>query len=70
MHSKKSRPRANQNPAPVLGCIATDAHRVEEFSYLRFGAGQGRRGWLEKDDVLNTRPMTKLRLLLAGTMRR
>ena len=56
--------------AGVLVSIATDAHRVEELSYLRFGVGQARRGWLEKDDVLNARPLAKLRPLLARTMRR
>ena len=56
--------------AGVLVSIATDSHRVEEFSNLRFGVGQGRRGWLEKDDVLNSRSLTKLRPLLARTMRR
>ena len=56
--------------AGVLVSIATDAHRAEELSYLRFGVGQGRRGWLEKGDVLNTRSLAKLRPLLARTMRR
>jgi len=56
--------------AGVLVSIATDAHRAEELSYLRFGVGQGRRGWLEKGDVLNSRSLAKLRPLLARTMRR
>jgi DNA polymerase (family 10) len=56
--------------AGVLVSIATDAHRAEELSYLRFGVGQGRRGWLEKSDVLNSRSLAKLRPLLARTMRR
>jgi DNA polymerase (family 10) len=30
--------------------------------------GQARRGWLEKDDVLNTRSLTQLRKLLKSTM--
>ena len=55
--------------AGVLISIATDAHRAEELAYLRFGVGQGRRGWLERDDVLNTRSLAKLRPLLARTMR-
>ena len=55
--------------AGVLVSIATDAHRAEELSYLRFGVGQGRRGWLEKGDVLNTRTLDQLRPLLARTMR-
>jgi DNA polymerase/3'-5' exonuclease PolX len=39
--------------AGVLVSIATDAHRVEELSCLRFGVGQGRRGRLEKGHVLD-----------------
>jgi len=41
--------------------ISTDAHTVAELDYLRFGVGQARRGWLEPDDVLNTRPWAELR---------
>jgi len=35
--------------------ISTDAHRTSELDYMRFGIGQARRGWLEREDVLNTR---------------
>jgi len=31
---------------------------------MRLGVGQARRGWLEKDDVLNTRPWGALQKLL------
>lgn len=31
---------------------------------LRYGVGQARRGWLEKADVLNTRPLAELQHLL------
>jgi DNA polymerase (family 10) len=48
--------------------INSDAHRVEDFANLRFGVGQARRGWLEKKDVLNTRPLSALRRLLKQTM--
>ena len=54
--------------AGVLVSIATDAHRTQELGYLRFGIGQARRGWLEKADILNTRPLRELRRLLAATM--
>ena len=52
----------------VLISINSDAHSVWDFANLRFGIGQARRGWLEKRDVLNTRPLALLRPLLAGTM--
>lgn len=40
--------------------INTDAHRVEELDFIRYGVGQARRGWLEPGDVLNTRPLDAL----------
>jgi DNA polymerase (family 10) len=52
----------------VLVSIDSDAHSVMEFANLRFGVGQARRGWLAKDDVLNTRPLAALRPLLRRTM--
>lgn len=52
----------------VLIAINTDAHSTKDFDNLRFGIGQGRRGWLTRKDVLNTRPMGELRRLLKGTM--
>jgi DNA polymerase (family 10) len=44
--------------------ISTDAHSVNELDYLRFGVGQARRGWLEAEDVLNTRSWKELKKLL------
>jgi DNA polymerase (family 10) len=52
----------------VLVSINSDAHSVQGMGMLRPGIGQARRGWLEKSDVLNTRPLKKLRTLLARTM--
>jgi DNA polymerase (family 10) len=52
----------------VLVSINSDAHSTFDFSNLRYGVGQARRGWLEKDDVLNTRPLAALRRLLKRTM--
>jgi DNA polymerase (family 10) len=49
----------------VLVAINSDAHSTLQFDSLRFGVGQARRGWLEKSDVLNTRPLRELRELLA-----
>ena len=51
----------------VLVSINSDAHSIADFDNLRFGIGQARRGWLEKQDVLNTRSLAALRKLLAAT---
>ena len=52
----------------VLVSLNSDAHSVLDYDDLRHGVGQARRGWLEKADVLNTRPLAELRPLLARTM--
>lgn len=52
----------------VLVSINSDAHSRFDFANLRYGVGQARRGWLEKDDVLNTRSLQALRRLLRRTM--
>ncbi|MEK6529104.1 MAG: DNA polymerase/3'-5' exonuclease PolX [Nitrospirota bacterium] len=36
--------------------VSTDAHIVYQFDFMRYGIGTARRGWLEKEDVLNTLP--------------
>ncbi len=52
----------------VLVSVNSDAHSTFEFDNLRFGIGQARRGWLEKQHVLNTRPLSELRPLISRTM--
>jgi DNA polymerase (family 10) len=44
--------------------ISTDAHSIQDLGYMRFGLGQARRGWLEPDDVINTKGLGKLKKLL------
>lgn len=44
--------------------ISTDAHSRTDLDFMRFGADQARRGWLEAEDVLNTRSWNKLKKLL------
>jgi DNA polymerase (family 10) len=44
--------------------ISTDAHSMDDLALIRFGIGQARRGWLEPNDVINTRPLADLRKLL------
>jgi DNA polymerase (family X) len=41
----------------VINC---DAHRFEHAGYLRLGADVARKGWLTRDDVMNTLPLPKL----------
>jgi DNA polymerase (family 10) len=48
----------------VKVAISTDAHRKSDLDKIRFGVGQARRGWLEADDVINTRGRRELRKLL------
>jgi len=40
--------------------INSDAHSVHEYDNLVHGIGQARRGWLERADVLNARPLPAL----------
>jgi len=41
----------------VINC---DAHRFEQAGHLRLGANVARKGWLTKEDVVNTRPLKEL----------
>jgi DNA polymerase (family 10) len=40
--------------------INPDAHGFDHVGFLRLGAGVARKGWLTKDDVLNTLPLPAL----------
>jgi len=54
--------------AAEAGCffaIDSDAHRVQELSYLEYGVGQARRAGLAKDRVINTYPLKKLEAFLS-----
>lgn len=46
----------------VINC---DAHRLEHAGFLRLGAAIARKGWLTRDDVINTLPLAALRRELA-----
>jgi DNA polymerase (family X) len=37
--------------------IGADAHNVAGLSYVEYGVGMARKGWLGKGDVLNARPV-------------
>lgn len=45
--------------------ISTDAHSTIGLSAMRFGVDQARRGWVGPEDVLNARPWSELKKLLA-----
>ena len=36
--------------------ISTDSHNTGNLAFIRYGVTMGRRGWLEKKDVINTLP--------------
>lgn len=41
----------------VMICIGTDAHVTHEMDMFRYGVVTARRGWLEPENVLNTKPL-------------
>jgi DNA polymerase (family 10) len=53
----------------ALVAISSDAHSADGLAVLRYGVGQARRGWLERNDVLNARPLAELRRLIAPAIR-
>lgn len=44
--------------------ISTDAHSISDFDLMKYGIAQARRGWLEKNDVINSRNWRDLKKLL------
>jgi DNA polymerase (family 10) len=49
----------------VKFAIDTDAHATGHLANVRFGVGTAQRGWVEKADVINTWPLSRLRRFLA-----
>jgi DNA polymerase (family X) len=49
----------------VRFAVNTDAHAVPHLEHRRFGVGVAQRGWLTKDEVVNTWTLPKLRRFLA-----
>ncbi|PXY33142.1 DNA polymerase/3'-5' exonuclease PolX [Prauserella sp. PE36] len=50
----------------VRFAINSDAHAVHHLGFVRYGAGTAQRGWLTKDDVINTWPLERLREFLGS----
>ena len=44
--------------------LSTDAHSADQLGLMRFSLGQARRGWIEKEDVINARSWRELKSLL------
>ena len=49
--------------AGVMLAVNTDAHASGQLEYMRYGINQARRGWLEKEDVVNTKGVKELKTL-------
>jgi len=47
----------------VKVAISTDAHSISGISHMRFGINQARRGWLQAEDIINTRSLKALKKL-------
>ena len=48
----------------VMTSINPDAHSTEQLQYLAFGVRLARKGWLRREDVLNTRSLEEVRQFL------
>lgn len=48
----------------VLCSINPDAHATDQLQFLHFGIRLARKGWLSKEDVLNTRPLAEVEKFL------
>ncbi len=46
--------------------VSTDAHSLKDLELMRYGIWQARRGWLEKEDVVNTLSLSALQTLLGA----
>ena len=46
--------------AGVKMIINTDTHRKDQMRFMEFGIAQARRGWAEKEDIINCWPLEKL----------
>jgi DNA polymerase (family 10) len=49
--------------------VSSDAHGSDQLDCMRFGIAQARRGWLEKQDVVNTLSLAELLEVLRGRKR-
>jgi DNA polymerase (family 10) len=50
---------AGERGVPLV--VSTDSHSTQALDYASLGIGQARRAWLTKDQILNTRPWSKVK---------
>ena len=50
----------------LMCCINPDAHALHHFDYQLAGVHAARKGWLAKENVLNTRPLVEIQRYLNG----
>ena len=53
----------------VKVAISSDAHQIGNLGLIRYGVDQARRGWLEAEDVVNTRSLEELKKLFQSSQR-
>jgi DNA polymerase (family 10) len=46
--------------------LGTDSHSSHHLEFMRFGIATARRGWLEKEDILNTYSLKTIEKMLGG----
>ena len=46
----------------LLTSINPDAHRTEQLAFYKIGVGVARKGWLGKEQVVNTHPWSKVKV--------
>ena len=51
--------------AGVLVAVNSDAHQLSALAWPEIGVAQARRGWLTKEQVLNTRPWAEIERLIS-----
>jgi DNA polymerase (family 10) len=49
----------------VKFAVDSDSHSTMHLGFLRYGVGTAQRGWLTKDDVINTWPLRRLQAFLS-----
>jgi DNA polymerase (family 10) len=51
----------------VKFCINTDSHDISHLDFMKYGIGQAKRGWLTREDIINTYSYSKLKDFLGNS---